>query len=217
MGGIELERRDDVAVLWLGDGENRVDTAFVDQVGAALDEIEGEGATALVTAGAGKCYSNGFDLDHIRALGPGAEEFLTRCRRLLARLLTLGVPTVAAVNGHAFGMGAMMALAHDRRLMRSDRGWISFPEVALGLRLHPAMNLLVSTRLGDRTALEALTTARRYDGEAALAGGWVTATAPAETLVERAVEEASAWAGQPPASVATIKADLYAPLLSLLA
>ncbi len=215
-GGIRTERRGDTAVLWLGDGENRVDTAFLHAVEEALDAAESGGATALVTAGEGKCYSNGFDLDHILSLGEGSEAFLTGARRLLARFIGFPLPTVAAVNGHAFGMGAMLALAHDQRVMRHDRGWLCFPEVALGLRLHPAMNALVASRLGDRTALEALTTARRYDGQAALDTGWVAATAPADELVALAVATAEARVGQPPASVAVIKRDLYRPLLSLL-
>jgi len=43
---------------------------------------------------------------------------------LFARLLTFGVPVVAALNGHAFGAGAMLALACDERTMRADRGWL---------------------------------------------------------------------------------------------
>ena len=93
----------------------------------------GRDARALVTVGTGKHYSNGFDLDFLGALPRGdLEAFMDRVLRLLTRLLTFPVPTVAAVNGHAFGIGAMLALAHDRRVMRADRGWFCLPEIDLG-------------------------------------------------------------------------------------
>jgi enoyl-CoA hydratase/carnithine racemase len=44
-------------------------------------------------------------------------------------VLIAPVPTVAAINGHAFGAGSMLAIAHDFRVMRVDRGYYCFPEV----------------------------------------------------------------------------------------
>ena len=40
------------------------------------------------------------------------------------RPLQLPIPTVAAINGHAFGAGMMFAVAHDYRLQREDRGFV---------------------------------------------------------------------------------------------
>ena len=88
-----------------------------------LDELEPiEGPFALVTTGAGKFYSNGLDLDWV--LGEGATDaaFLSDVERLLLRILDLPAITVAAVNGHAFAAGAMLATAHDVVIMREDRG-----------------------------------------------------------------------------------------------
>lgn len=48
-------------------------------------------------------------------------------------MLTLPMPTVAAVTGHAFGGGALLAMAHDWRVMRGDRGYFCFPEVDIRL------------------------------------------------------------------------------------
>lgn len=55
-----------------------------------------------------------------------------------ARILTLPEPTVAAVSGHVFGAGAMLAMAHDWRIMRSDRGYFCFPEVDIRIPFTPA-------------------------------------------------------------------------------
>ena len=216
MSEVRLEEREGIGVVWIGEGENRVNTDLVDGLNAALDDALARGCKGVVTISAGKFYCYGYDLDHIKTLGEGGDAFLQQSRVLLARLMTMPVPTVAAVNGHAFGMGAMIALAHDQRLMRADRGWLCFPEVALGLRLHQAMNQLVLSRLGDRTALEALATGRRYDGPQALESGWVEALAAEDELLDRAVAAADARSGQPAESVAAIKSDLYRPIISLL-
>src|SRR5262245_57786901 len=127
---VDIEWRDHVAVLRLGVEQNMVNGAFVDGVNDALDEIEAdEEATAVVSSGAGKFYSYGFDLEYIQSLGADGDSFLNRSRMLMARIMTFGLPTVAALNGHAFGAGAMLALVHDQRVMRADRGWFCFPEV----------------------------------------------------------------------------------------
>jgi enoyl-CoA hydratase/carnithine racemase len=213
---LRVEDRRGIAVAWIGDQENLIDSEFLAALNEALDRIEASGAAGLVTTGGGKFYSNGFDLDHIGKLGEQAGTFLADAVRLLGRVVTLPFPTVAAINGHAFGIGAMLALAHDRRIMRQDRGWLCLPEVALGLRLHPVMNALVATRLGDQGALEALITGRRFDAAAALAGGWIEAAVPEEELVNRAAAAALDWSGQSRAAVAGIKTDLYRSILGLL-
>jgi enoyl-CoA hydratase/carnithine racemase len=61
------------------------------------------------------------------------------------------VPTVAAVNGHAFAAGGMMMLAHDFRVMRSDRGYFCLNEVDLGLPLAPAWRRWCATGSRPRT------------------------------------------------------------------
>ena len=65
MSRVTLDKSGDVFVLTMDAGENRWNTALVDDLTLALDEVEGSsGAAALVTAGASeKFYSNGLDLD----------------------------------------------------------------------------------------------------------------------------------------------------------
>ena len=128
-----LDRDGDVFVLRLGTGENRFDEAFLSDLERALDRVEAtEGHAALVTTGDGRFFSNGLDLAWLS--GPGAGQgarLVARMQALFARWLTTGVPTVAALNGHAFAAGAMFAFAHDYRLMRDDRGFLCINEVDL--------------------------------------------------------------------------------------
>src|SRR5699024_12687842 len=107
-----------------GDDENRFPPEWLDSVHAALDELEAtSGPAALITTGAGKFYSNGLDLDWLGENADQLDAYVGRVESLFARVLTLPVPTVAAVHGHAFGAGAMFAMAHDWRVMRDDRGY----------------------------------------------------------------------------------------------
>ena len=166
---IELERNGPVWTMHFRSGDNRFNEDFVSQFNDALDRVEHHGLpTALVTTGSGKFYSNGLDLDWLGS-APDPAGFMDQVHKLLVRLLTFPAVTVAAVNGHAFAAGAMLATAHDFMIMRTDRGYWCLPEVDLGLPLTPTMHALVSARLSRFTLHEAITTGKRYDADAAIA------------------------------------------------
>ncbi len=90
-----------------------------------------------MTTADSKFYSNGLDLDWLGAHSDQGDWYVGRVQGLLARVLTLPVPTAAAVVGHAFGAGAMLATAHDFRVMRDDRGFFCFPEVDIRIPFTP--------------------------------------------------------------------------------
>jgi enoyl-CoA hydratase/carnithine racemase len=215
---VATERRGDVTVVRLVAGENRFNPDTLDAIEAALSELEqGEGPGALVVTGEGKFFSNGLDLDWLRsAPDGGAEQLVARVHALLGRLLAFPTVTVAAINGHVFAAGAMLATACDIRVMRADRGFWCLPEVDIGLPFTPGMTALLKARLPTAAAHEAMTTGRRYGGEDALAAGLVDEVAAEERVLEAAVERAAALAGKPRATVAAIKRNLYADVLTAL-
>lgn len=92
-------------------------------------------------------------------------QFSARVQNLLARVLELGIPTVAAIQGHSFGAAAMLAPAHDERVMRTDRGYFCFPEVDIAIPFSIGMTDLIPSKLSPATAHDAMTTGRRYGGE----------------------------------------------------
>ena len=165
------ERRGDVFVFTMDAGENRFDPAMIDAWNAALDEVETAGnPAALVTVGSGKFYSNGLDLDFMMSGETKPAEYLRAVTGLYGRLLTAPFITVAAMNGHAFGAGGQIALAHDFRVMRSDRGYFCMPEVDMKAPLHPAMTAILKERLPRQTVHEVIATGRRWGGDDARAG-----------------------------------------------
>jgi enoyl-CoA hydratase/carnithine racemase len=214
---IDLQRDGDVFVLRYDDGENRFGPGFLDAVGDALDSVEKAGSPgALVTAGTGKFYSNGLDLDWLGANQDRFEDYLGRVHALYARLLAFPMPTVAAVNGHAFAGGAMLVLAHDLAVMRTDRGFFCLPEVDLGMSFTPGMSALIQARLSPAVAHEAMVTGRRYTAEQALAAGIVARTADEVGVLPAAVELAASLAGKDGAVVRRIRTGMYGPALEAL-
>ncbi|MFY9888919.1 MAG: enoyl-CoA hydratase/isomerase family protein [Streptosporangiaceae bacterium] len=214
---IELDQDGSVFVLRLRGGENRFSMELLDEVNAALDRVQAiEGPCALVTTGEGKFYSNGMDLDWLAAAPDRAGEYLRAIYRLLGRVLSFPAPTVAAVNGHAFGGGALLAIAHDFAVMRADRGYWCMPEADLGLPLTPEYVSLLQTRLPARTLHEALVTGKRYGGRDALDAGIVQEVASEDDVLPAAVAIAASLAGKDRRTLAEHKRLLYGDAISLL-
>lgn len=207
---IDLDRDGDVWILRMTDGENRFNRRWLDTVNEALDQVEAaEGPAALVTTGEGKFYTNGLDLDWLATIGTEADGFLAEVNRLFARFLGLPVVTVAAVNGHAFGTGAMLAVAHDFVVMREDRGYWCLPEADLGLPLTPAMFAVVTAKLPRRAAQEAILTGRRYGGADAAAAGIAHQVASEDQVVARAAQLAAGLAAKDRKTLAEHKRMLF--------
>ena len=194
---IELERNGAVFILTMNDGENRWNTSFVRAYANALDEVEAsEGPAALVTTSTSeKFFSNGLDLDWISSSGDhrGGDRsvFGAEFMALMGRLITLPIPTVAAVGGHAFGAGFMTALCHDVRMMRADRGFLCANEMQLGMVIPRPELALFRHKLPAHVFFETVQLARRWSGPDALAGGIVSQIESADELVNAAIRRAT--------------------------
>jgi enoyl-CoA hydratase/carnithine racemase len=214
---IDLRRNDDgVFVLTMQAGENRFNRPFLDAFNAALDTVEASsGPAALVTVGGQeKFFSTGLDLDWLGAAGQqDAPRFVDALVALLARVAGLGVPTVAAINGHAFAAGGMLALAHDFRVMRADRGFFCLNEVDLGLPLHPGMTALVTHRLAFSALRHVVLTGARFGGADACANGIVDEAVPAAEVLPKAFGRAAVLAQKDRQTYATLKRQIFAELL----
>ncbi|MET9150977.1 enoyl-CoA hydratase-related protein [Streptomyces griseoflavus] len=212
-----LDRHENVFVLDLGDGENRFHPDWISAVGAALDEVEkAEGPRALVTAATGKFYSNGLDLEWLFANADHYHDYVVSVHELFARLLSLPLVTVAALQGHTFAAGAMFSLAHDFRVMRADRGYWCLPEADINIPFTPGMSALIQSRLTPQTAHESMTTARRYGGADAATAGIVDRAVPEDAVRSTAIEIAQSLVSKAGDTLGTIKARMYAPALTTL-
>jgi enoyl-CoA hydratase/carnithine racemase len=214
----ELTRSDGgAALLRMDAGDNRFTWANIDAWNAALDEVEaGDAPGALITTGTGKFFSNGLDLDSFTKEPARADEYLHAVQGIFVRLLELPFPTIAALNGHAFAAGAMLAVCHDHLIMRDDRGWLCLPEIDLGLPFTPGMASLLKTRLPRVIAHDAMLTGRRYTAPELLAAGAIQAVAAEDALVPAALAEGVRRAPQAGANLAAIRRGLYGDVIDAL-
>lgn len=211
---VNLRREEDVFVLQLDGGENRFSPDLLQAIDGALDEVEGAGSpAALVTTGSGKFYTNGLDVDWMASHGGEVDGYLSRVLGVLERVLTFPAPTVAAVNGHAFGAGAMLVLVHDFRLMRADRGFFCLPEVDLKMPLHPGMAAILNARMPGQALQEAVVTGKRWGGAEAKERG-IVEEAPVELdLLPRALAIAAPLASKADPVLRTLKRNLHPQVL----
>ena len=107
--------------------------------------------------------------------------------RFLRRLLTYPLITIAAINGHAFAGGAIMACAFDFRFMRTDRGYFCFPGVDLGISILPGMDALLKKALPAPMVLEAQLTGKRYTALELEARQVVVKACPVNDLMREAL------------------------------
>ena len=216
---IETTRSGEVFVLRMVAEENRFNPTMLGAFKSALDEVEAsEGAAAVVITGGGKYFSTGLDLDWMAAAPEGGpSEVVNGLQELYARLVGFPTAVIAAVNGHAFAGGAMLALACDARVMRDDRGYFCLPEVDINIPFTLGMAKLVQAKLTPANAHEAMLTGRRYDAVEALAAGIADQTAPEDQVLPLAIERAQALTGKTRSVVAEIKRVMYGEVLDGLA
>ena len=110
----------------------------------------------------------------------------------------------------------MLAIAHDYRIMRSDRGYYCFPEADIRIPFTPGMAALIQAKLPPQTAVTAMTTAHRYGGPEARAAALVDDVAAEDELVDAAVNRLSPIVGKDPGTVGAIKNTMYGHVTALL-
>ncbi len=214
---IELKKEGDIYIMTMKAGENRFNGDTLAGINKALDEVEkSSGAAALVTTGEGKFFSNGLDLMWIMAQGPKGALFVEDVVKLFARIMTFPVATVAAVNGHAFAGGAMLATAHDFRVMRADRGYYCVPEIDLKLPLTPGMTALLMARLPKLIAHEAIVTGRRWSAEECLKAGIVDEVAAEADVLPRAIARVAPLAAKHRPTMTALKKGMYEKALAVM-
>ncbi|XP_057504247.1 enoyl-CoA delta isomerase 2, peroxisomal [Actinidia eriantha] len=193
-----LEKRGEIFFLTLtGDDDHRLNPSLMDSLRSALREVKEQSTrgSALITTARGKFFSNGFDLAWAQSAGSAAsvEDRLLHMVDLfkseVADLISLPMPTIAAMTGHAAAAGMMLAMSHDYVLMRSDRGVLYMSELDIGMKFPDYFTALVRSKVGSTAARrDVMLRAKKVTASEALAMGIVdSAHDSAEAVVEAAV------------------------------
>ncbi len=210
---IDHTRDGAIHIVTLNAGPNVINPDWQTRMLEVLEIVENdcEGEAGLVLTGEGKFFSNGLDVPVVMSLkGDDAARFSANMGQIMTRLLLLPMPTVAAVNGHAFAAGAFLALACDYRVMREDRGWISISEVDAGVPIGAPMMGLLRDKLPPATARDAVLTGKRYTADDAIVAGFADGKASEDTLLAEAKKLAETIATKERRIFKTLKRSLYA-------
>lgn len=209
MSDLEIETSGDTAVLRLKrEPVNALGPDMLIQMDSTMDELAAAPpAGGLVIAGLEKSFCAGIDTKALAGFTPDEKaSALGRIDRIMAKLYSLPIPTVAAVQGHAIGAGFIIALACDWKFLALAPGKMGLNQVAVGIKYPPVpinivMREIPEPHLRRLTLGGALMTAQ----ELAALDVFDAAVTP-EDLLEKAVTQAQALAAHP--GFATVKAQV---------
>ncbi len=168
MAAIKWEKHDHVAVLKMMNNANKWNMDFITAMNQTLDSIldDQKISAIVITSTDEKNFSQGIDIDWLGQKFNDIDtatikSFLYECNALFKRCLTFPVPVIAAINGHAFGNGAMLACACDFRFMNLEKGFFCFPEVDINIPFLPGMVAFVRKAIPEYKFNEMKLTGRR--------------------------------------------------------
>jgi len=198
MAIIEWEKNESVAIINMCNGTNKQNLEFVADMNQCFDEIleDKEIYSIVLTSTAEKHFSNGIDVEW---LGQKMNEqdfdsvklFMHGMNAIFKRILFMPVPVIAAINGHAFGNGAMLACTCDFRFMKKDKGFFCFPEVDISIPFLPGMIAFVRKSIPEYKFNEMILSGKRV-GARELEDSHVIVKASADT--EELLKDAVAFA-----------------------
>ena len=144
MKKIHYELENDVAHIMMDDGKaNAMDFDFFEEMGRALDRLEGEGAKSLIITGRPGFFSGGLDMKLMATLSPTDLNTLAETfARTMLRVFMLPLPTIALCTGHAVAGGAILAFSCDLRFAFEGPYRIQMNEMVVGIPL-PSWMLLI--------------------------------------------------------------------------
>lgn len=157
---------------------NALNTALVEELEAAVDQVEASDAQALILTGSGRAFCSGTDISGKEPHEGTTEEFasarIARMHALALRLRDLPQPSIAVLNGLAYGGGLELALAFTFRIAAPTAA-LCMSEVTLGLMPSYGGTQLLPRLIGQGRALEMMLTGKPMSAEEALRIGLLNA------------------------------------------
>jgi methylglutaconyl-CoA hydratase len=219
---LKIETADSIATVTLNrpDKRNAISARMIDELLAALAEIETAPARVGVITGAGKAFCAGMDLDGLRSMATQSpEQNLDDSRRMAMmfyRIYSFPKPLIAAVNGAAIAGGCGIATLADFTLAAPEAKF-GYTEVKIGF-IPALVSVFLRRQVGEKIARDLLLSGRIIEASEALRRGLVTEVVPAERLLESARELAASLITASPTSVLrTKRLMLHSEETSLLA
>jgi enoyl-CoA hydratase len=167
---IELRQVEEFAVITLNRPAalNALSFSLIRELEQKFDEAAAGGARALLITGAGaKAFCAGADIAELTGrAAPAQQQGAELGQRVFGKLDRLPIPSVAVINGYAFGGGLELALACTFRLATRNAR-MGLPEIKLGLIPGYGGTQRLPRAVGEARALEMIMTGRTVDAEEA--------------------------------------------------
>lgn len=201
---VTVERRDDgVAVVRLDNPKvNALSKGLLRQLESAAESLRDEAPGAVVITGGERIFAAGAEISEFRST-EDPREVVTRAEaeligqhflRALNAVADIPRATIAAISGFALGGGCELALACDFRIA-SEKAKLGQPEILLGIIPGGGGTQRLARLIGPARAKELIFTGRQVRADEALAIGLVDEVVPADQVLDRALDKASALAG----------------------
>jgi enoyl-CoA hydratase/carnithine racemase len=143
---MSLRNEGKVAIISMDNGKNANNLEFAQQLLGLLKQVEEEktNKALILTSSDEKNWSQGIDVMWLMSSIQGGKKddvkaFLSTMDEVYTYMMQYPMPIIAAMNGHTFGNGIVIAAACDFRFMRSDKGYICFPEVDMNIPFVPGL------------------------------------------------------------------------------
>lgn len=201
MAVIEWKKENNVAIVEMCNGQNRMNQAFAESINQCLDEVleDADIQAMVLTSTDEKNFSQGIDVEWIGGKLHAQENqavisFMYAMNNIFKRLLLFPVPVIAAINGHAYGNGAILSCACDFRFMRKDRGFFCFPEVDVSIPFLPGMIGFVRKAIPENLFNQMLLSGQRVAAIELETAKVIVKACDQETLMTEAIAFANSFA-----------------------
>lgn len=203
---VQWEAQENIAVITMCNATNRQNLEFAEQMNQCFDKIlEEESIRSIVlTSSDEKNFSQGIDVEWLTQRFAQQDfktikTFMYEMNTVFKRLLLMPIPVIAAINGHAFGNGAILSCACDFRFMTKHKGFFCFPEVDVNIPFLPGMIAFVQKAVPEHLFNEMLLSGKRVTAtELEDHNVIVSASEDREELLTQAIDYAGTFNKQRP-------------------
>jgi len=224
MSLMSLRNEGKVAIISMDNGKNANNLEFAQQLLDLLKQVEEEktNKALILTSSDEKNWSQGIDVMWLMSSIQGGKKddvkaFLSIMDEVYSYMMQYPMPIIAAMNGHTFGNGIVIAAACDFRFMRSDKGYICFPEVDMNIPFVPGLIDVILKAIPKYKFNDMILTGRKLGASEMAEANFIDRTFESvDSLDEGALEFAKTFS-KSRAIFAEHKRRLHKPVLDALA
>ncbi|MEM6652886.1 MAG: crotonase/enoyl-CoA hydratase family protein [Pseudomonadota bacterium] len=195
---IEFSKQEDVAIVKMDDGKvNAMSAAMLRALNESLDRAEQE-CQAIVLAGREGVFSAGFDIKTMQDGDLADRHEMTEIgSATLSRLFSSRTPIIAAVTGHGFALGAVIAAACDYSVGETGKFSFAVNETKIGEIFPPWGYEILLSKLSKKHVYAAAVLSQMYTVEQAVEANFLNEAVAAGEAIPRAIELAKDMAKLP--------------------